>query len=230
MAVFERRQYVNRGAESVAAELYEGRSKIASMASKTRNAPGKPTQIPGEIPEIPASEGLPAEETGTRRKILQALATLPIVTVCALAFGATAGLLCLALLLPSAPSTRDYIIYWTSGQQLTHHANPYDPVATTQLERAAGLPQNLNPGVMRNPPWALPLVIPLGFLSLRVGWVVWALLLFASLVGSVHLLWIIYGRPGNRRVLLGYSFGPALICLLYGQISLFALLGLVLFL
>jgi hypothetical protein len=39
-----------------------------------------------------------------------------------------------------------------------------------------------------------------------------------------------YGRPGNRRYLLGLSFAPALICLIYGQTSLFALLGLVLFL
>jgi hypothetical protein len=172
----------------------------------------------------------PAVNPGTRRKILQALVTLPIVTVCGLAFGFTAGVLLVALLLPNAPCTRDYIFYWATGQQLAHHANPYDPVTTTQLERAAGLPANMNPGVMRNPPWALPLVFPLGYLSLRAGWGLWALLLFACLAISVHLVWILYGRPGNRRILLGYCFGPALICLVYGQTSLFALLGLVLFL
>jgi hypothetical protein len=139
-------------------------------------------------------------------------------------------MLCLALLLPQAPCTRDYVFYWAAGQQLAHHANPYDAAANTQLERAAGLPQNLNPGVMRNPPWALPLVFPLGFLSLRVGWFLWAMLLLASLLVSVRLIWIIYERPKNRRDLLGYSFAPALLCLLYGQTSLFALLGLVLFL
>ncbi len=172
----------------------------------------------------------PAVNPGRRQKILRALVTLPIVTVCGLAFGFTAGVLCVALLSPIAPCTRDYIFYWATGQQLAHHANPYDPVTTTQLERSAGLPANMNPGVMRNPPWALPLVIPLGYLSLRAGWVLWALLLFACLVISVHLVWIHYGRPGNSRILLGYSFGPALICLVYGQTSLFALLGFVLFL
>lgn len=169
-------------------------------------------------------------EPGPRRKILRAAITLPLVTICALAFGFTAGMLCFALLLPQAPCTRDYVIFWAAGQQLAHHANPYDPVASTLLERDAGLPTNLNPGVMRNPPWALPLVFPLGYLSLRAGWLLWALLLFASLVVSVHLLWSIYGRPKNRRDYLGYSFGPALICLLYGQTTLFALLGFVLFL
>ncbi|MGA3161693.1 MAG: glycosyltransferase 87 family protein [Terracidiphilus sp.] len=211
------------------------------MASKTPKATGlnscalshnagQLSQCASEIPEPPAPEMIPAGEPGTQRKLLNAAITLPFVTVCGLAFGFTAGMLCLVLLLPNAPSTRDYIIYWATGQQLTHHANPYDPVAATQLERSAGLPANLNPGLMRNPPWALPLVFPLGYLSLRAGWVLWALMLLACLVVSVHLLWILYGRPRNRRVLLGYSFGPALLCLLFGQTSLFALLGLVLFL
>jgi hypothetical protein len=194
------------------------------------STPEQLSQIHSEIPELSTPERFPAGEPGTQRKILRAVATLPFVTVCGLAFGFTAGVLCLALLSPNAPSTRDYIFFWATGQQMAHHANPYDPVATAQLERAAGLSLNLNPGLMRNPPWALPLVYPLGFLSLRVGWVLWALLLLSCLVVSVHLLWIIYGRPGNRRILLGYSFGPALLCLIFGQTSLFALLGLVLFL
>jgi len=218
-----------------------GTIRIASMASETHReadrdhgaltrAPEQLAQIHSELPELPAPEMIPAGEPGTRQKILRAMVTLPFVTVCGLAFGFTAGMLCLALLLPQAPCTRDYVFYWAAGQQLAHHANPYDTVANTLLERAAGLPPNLNPGVMRNPPWALPLVIPLGYISLRVGWLLWALLLLACLLVSVHLLWIIYGRPRNRRYLLGYTFGPALICLLYGQTSLFALLGLVLFL
>ena len=187
-------------------------------------------QIHSEVPELPVPERIPTGEPDTRQKILRAALTLPLVTFCGLAFGFTAGMLCVALLLPQAPYTRDYVFFWAAGQQLAHHANPYDSAANTQLERAAGLPPNLNPGVMRNPPWALPLVFPLGFLSLRVGWWLWAMLLLSCLVVSVHLLWIIYGRPKNRRNLLGYSFAPALLCLLYGQTSLFALLGLVLFL
>jgi Glycosyltransferase family 87 len=193
-------------------------------------ASGQNKQIHSEIPELSAPEVIPAGKPGTQQKILRAVATLPFVTVCGLAFGFTAGTICLVLLLPNAPCTRDYVLYWATGQQLAHHANPYDPVACTLIERAAGLPLNLNPGLMRNLPWALPLVFPLGFLSLRVGWVLWVLLSLACLVVSVHLLWIIYGRPRNRRYLLGYSFGPALVCVIYGQISLFVLLGLVLFL
>jgi hypothetical protein len=46
----------------------------------------------------------------------------------------------------------------------------------------------------------------------------------------VRLAWNLYGRPKTNRTLLGYSFAPALLCLIIGQSSLFALLGLVLFL
>jgi hypothetical protein len=167
---------------------------------------------------------------GTKHKILRAAATLPFVTVCGLAFGFTAGVLCFLQLSPSAPATRDYIFYWATGQQLAHHANPYDSAAITLLERSAGLPAQYSIGLMRNPPWALPLVYWLGFLGSRAGWILWSLLMLACLVTSVNLIWIIYGRPRNQRVLLGYSFAPALLCLIFGQTSLFALLGLVLFL
>jgi hypothetical protein len=40
----------------------------------------------------------------------------------------------------------------------------------------------------------------------------------------------LHGRPPGHLNLFGYSFGPALICLIPGQTSLFVLLGLVLFL
>lgn len=169
-------------------------------------------------------------EPNTRRKIFRAVATLPFVTFCALAFGFTAGVFLSVLLSSKAPATRDYIIYWATAQQLAHNANPYDEVAITRIERSEGLPAGYHMGFMRNPPWALPLVYPLGFLSPRAGWMLWAMLLLASLAASVYMLWILYDRPRNRRYLLGLSFGPALLSLIYGQTSLFALLGLVLFL
>jgi hypothetical protein len=83
---------------------------------------------------------------------------------------------------------------------------------------------------MLNPPWTLPLVYPLGFLGLQVASILWSVLQLACLAGSVHMLWIMHGRPNNRRHYLGYSFAPALICLIMGQVTILALLGLVLFL
>ena len=83
---------------------------------------------------------------------------------------------------------------------------------------------------MRNPPWALPLVLPLGLVGLRVGAFLWSLLIFASLAASVRLLWQMQGRPPNRLHWIGLSFGPALVCAIMGQSSVFVLLGYVLFL
>jgi hypothetical protein len=83
---------------------------------------------------------------------------------------------------------------------------------------------------MRNPPWTLPLVFPLGYFSLQIGSALWSLFMVACLVASVYLLWAMHGRPKGKRQLLGYTFGPAFICLITGQITVLALLGLVLFL
>ena len=77
-------------------------------------------------------------EPVTRQKILRAAAVLPFVTVCGLAAGFTAGLLCVAAASSRAPGTRDYIVYWATAQQLAHHVNPYDADAITRLERSAG--------------------------------------------------------------------------------------------
>jgi hypothetical protein len=83
---------------------------------------------------------------------------------------------------------------------------------------------------MRNPPWGLPLAAPLGLIGVRIGALLWSLLMLGCLVLSVHLLWRMHGRPANRLHWLALSFGPALICVMMGQTSLLALLGFVLFL
>jgi hypothetical protein len=99
-----------------------------------------------------------------------------------------------------------------------------------RIERGAGLPTGYGVLFMRNPPWALPLVLPLGLLGVRMGALLWSLLLLGCLGLSVRMVWEIHGRPRKLLNLLGLSFAPALVCLIVGQTSLFALLGLVLFL
>ncbi len=97
----------------------------------------------------------------------------------------------------------------------------------------AGLGAGIDPRtvlIMRNPPWALPIAYPLGFLPLRFAGLLWTLLLLACLLISVHMLHQLYGSPANRIHWLGVAFTPAIICITMGQTSLFALLGLVLFL
>jgi len=125
--------------------------------------------------------------------------------------------------------SRDFVSYWATGQQLVRHANPYDRDAVAALEHSAGLTVRAVL-IMRNPPWALPLAYPLGFLPLRLAGILWSLLLLACLLISVRMVRELYGSPANRIHWLGFSFTPGLICLTMGQTALFALLGLVLFL
>jgi hypothetical protein len=154
--------------------------------------------------DVPAADAVPK------------IAELSIALVSGLALVIVALFMCVAPLVGKVAGARDFVFYWATGQQLIHHANPYDLVAMGPIERAAGLPAMYSVGFMRNPPYALPLALPLGLVGLRVGTLLWSLLLLASLAGSVHMLWQMFGRPRNSLHWLAYSFGPAIICLLAG--------------
>jgi hypothetical protein len=126
-------------------------------------------------------------------------------------------------------ASRDFLSYWATGRQLVHHRNPYDRDAIWAIEHAAGLdPRTVL--IMRNPPWALPIAYPLGFLGLRFAGILWTFLLLACLLVSIRIVRELHGSPPNRIHWLGFAFTPAIICLTMGQTSLLALLGLVLFL
>ncbi|MGB0063098.1 MAG: glycosyltransferase family 87 protein [Terracidiphilus sp.] len=129
----------------------------------------------------------------------------------------------------SLAGSRDFVSYWATGRQLVLHGNPYDTNAIAALEHREGLSSGAVL-IMRNPPWALPFAYPLGFLGLRLAALLWSVLLLACLLVSVRLVRQLYGDPPNRLHWLALSFTPCLICITMGQTSLFALLGLVLFL
>ena len=124
---------------------------------------------------------------------------------------------------------RDFICYWAAGQQLIHGANPYDGAATYALELGSAHDLSFT-GIMRNPPEALFLALPLGLVGRDTGFDLWLIALLASLVVSIHMIWALHGRPENSLHLFGYYFPPAMACLLAGQLGIFMLFGVVLFL
>ncbi|MGA3373197.1 MAG: glycosyltransferase family 87 protein [Terracidiphilus sp.] len=156
-------------------------------------------------------------------------ADLAIVGVTALALAFTTLFLCV-MPLANFAGGRDFVVYWATGQQLVHHASPYDPEEMARTELAAGFPPQAGVLYMRNPPWDLPLALPLGFIGVQAGALLWSLVLLACLLLSVRILWRMHGSSRSCLHWLGVSFAPALLCLLMGQTSLFALLGYVLFL
>lgn len=122
----------------------------------------------------------------------------------------------------------DFLSYRAAGKQLIHGANPYAAQAVFALEHTAGF--NGLPLVMRNPPTALFVTLPLGFLGVRLGSLLWSILILGCLVASIQLLRDIHGGPRGRLYLIGYLFAPALACIAAGQTGIFLLLGLALFL
>ena len=169
-----------------------------------------------------------ARSRGT--KLLRFVFNVLLATICGFSVGATAEMLLVTMLPGTGRVTRDFMVYWATGQELAHHVNPYDARSLLVLEHGLAVKPDEFATFMRNPPFALPLTYPLGFMSYQAASIVWSVLLMCALGASVYLVWVQHGKPKNRRHLIGYTFGPALVCLICGQVAILALLGLVLFL
>lgn len=165
-----------------------------------------------------------------RRMNWRRLFELISVAGCTFAFICTALSLVTVVLGRQNAANRDYIEYWASGQQLVHHQNPYDLTALLKLERSAGFSENFAPMVMGNAPPALVLTYPLGFVGANAGQYVWISLLLACFLLSVHLVCDTLAPTPTYVHILGYSFAPGLVCIAAGQLAIFVLLGLALFL
>jgi len=146
---------------------------------------------------------------------LQAAGALVLLLVCLAVLGAA---------LSRNAANRDFICYWSSARLLRAHANPYATQAILGLENAAGGAYH-EPFIMRNPPWALFLIAPLGLFSAPVAGFLWLVALIGAALVSVRLLRGETGKPP----LVVYLFAPILGCAMAGQTSIFLLLGIALF-
>jgi hypothetical protein len=128
----------------------------------------------------------------------------------------------------------DFVEYWTAGHLLLRHQNPYDFAATLAAEKALGWTGAL-PLIAPNPPWAIPLVAPLGFFhSYTAAWLVWFLVMGACVALSSWMLMDLYfgniripeiSASVTHRALFAFTFFPTLLCLQFGQIAPLVLLG-----
>jgi len=127
---------------------------------------------------------------------------------------------------------RDSIAYWTAGNLLLAHQNPYDSRAVLDLETQNGYRQD-KPLVLRTPPWSLFIVLPLGLLGPLGAWIFWTAISLGSLLIGMRACRKLYetgGVPRDLFSLVGYTFAPVPACLVAGQMGLVLLLGLMLFL
>jgi hypothetical protein len=128
-----------------------------------------------------------------------------------------------------AATSKDFLQYWTAEQLLIHGGNPYDAMATLRLERSVGF-EKYPPLITLSPPVAFFFALPLGWVDAKTGLKLWMLLLFACLLVSVWILWRLQGRPESRYHLIGIFFPPVLRCIMAGQLGIFFLLEIALFL
>jgi len=179
---------------------------------------------PGDVGRAPGADS--QEEQGTRlpqpavsgfSRYLRAI--LPF-----LILGASISLLAVWTSRNGSAAQKDFISYWAAGRLLLQHQNPYDPALVFQLEKAAGFAEP-EPLVMRNPPYALFLALPLGFLNPPAGLVLWTLMIVGCIVASVQVLRRIYGGQLPRGHFHAYLFAPSLACMTLGQTSPVILLG-----
>ena len=122
----------------------------------------------------------------------------------------------------------DYLQYQSAGRATLAGQNPYDGRVLYPIQQEIGTGW-ADPVMMWNPPWTLPLALPLGAMHWRFGQLLWFALNFAAVVGSAWLLWRIFDGPRERQWLafaLTLGFAPTLFLLLLGQISGLLLFGL----
>jgi Glycosyltransferase family 87 len=121
----------------------------------------------------------------------------------------------------------DFMEYWAAGRLIARGENPYDPGLVRAVQRDAGM----DPGMavmMWNPPWALPVVLPLGLLPISTALLVWWAVQFIALFASAELLWRGSGGPPGKSWLawlLTATFAPVTMLLGAGQITGLVLLG-----
>ena len=129
----------------------------------------------------------------------------------------------------NAATSKDFLQYWSAEQLLAHGGNPYDFAATLQLERSVGF-NKYPPLITLSPPVAFFFALPLGWVKANTGMIDWLLLLFACMLASVWLVWLVQGKPESRYHLIGIFFPPVLRCMMAGQLGIFFMLEIALFL
>lgn len=129
----------------------------------------------------------------------------------------------------------DFIEYWSAAHLLCARANPYSLLEMLKLQNALGWHEG-DPLMFVCPPWALPLIAPLGLVSsYSLAWMAWMMVLVASLALASRLLMDIYFQElripevsdtSFYRCLFVFTFYPVLLCLNFAQLAPILLLGL----
>ena len=108
---------------------------------------------------------------------------------------------------PAFSIPKDFLEYWASGRLNLRGENPYDP-ATLLAEQRTADPDRPEAVMMWNPPPALALYAPLGWLPPRWAALLWIGAQLLAVMLACDLLWRAYapGRPRWLAQVAGLSF------------------------
>jgi hypothetical protein len=123
---------------------------------------------------------------------------------------------------------QDLSQYWSASHLVRQ--NPYSYQAVAEFQHAHGIFVD-PPLVLKNPPWAIPFILPLALFGYRFDFALWAVLSFLIVSGSSYLIWKERAFSASfSPVLLPLLFGPTIVQLMLGQWTVLVLLGITLFL
>jgi len=126
-------------------------------------------------------------------------------------------------------SERDFIEYWAAAHLLVQGGNPYDAGDLLRLEHSAGMAGE-EASITPSPPLVLIFALPLAWMGAKAGLIFWLSEQFTCILAAIGLLWRLHERSPRGYHWFGLAFAPALACLMSGQISIFLMLAIVLFL
>ena len=146
-----------------------------------------------------------------------------ILTIALIAF--VSGILFIAALMAaSAFPPQDLTQYWSAAHLVRQ--NPYSTQLVSALEKASRIGASDPPLVLKNPPWAIPFILPLGLFSYHVAFAVWAVFSLLAVAGCTGAVWRWLEEPDSIfSILLPVSFGPTIVLLMLGQWTVLVLVG-----
>jgi len=166
-----------------------------------------------------ADRGKSAKRQNRHMRFRTLFTILLVSFVCVILFAA-------ALMAANRLPVQDFAQYWTAARLFTH--DPYSISQTQAFEKSSGLVAA--PLIVKNPPWAIVLLLPLGALSYHSAFAIWAVISVCIVAACSKAVWNQIGSgPSLAPALLSMLFGPTIVLLMLGQFTVLVLLGAVLF-
>ncbi len=133
-----------------------------------------------------------------------------------------------AFMAAAALPVQDLAQYWSAAHLVGQ--NPYSSKLVADLEHSSGIFID-TPLVLKNPPWAIPFILPLGLFSYRVDFALWTVFSVMVVLFCARSIWRELKLPDSLvPVVLPLVFGPTIVQLMLGQWTVLVLPGLTIFL